>query len=81
MFFLLFALGNLAGGLLNPYPTTILSDVTTAEERPRWFGVFGTINGVALVVGLLCGGLIVDYLGPFSIFTLTTVPGRRPLYS
>ena len=75
VFFLLFALGNLAGGLLNPYPTTILSDVTTAEERPRWFGVFGTINGVALVVGLLCGGLIVDYLGPFSIFTLTTVPG------
>lgn len=37
--------------------------------------MFGTINGVALVVGLLCGGLIVDYLGPFSIFTLTTVPG------
>lgn len=68
VFFLLYTLGNLVGGFLNAFPATILSDVTTPEERPRWFGVFGTINGASLLIGLLGGGLIVDFLGPLSTF-------------
>lgn len=68
VFITVYSVGSFAGGLLNAYPATILSDVTTAEERPKWFGVFGTINGASLLIGLLGGGLIVDYLGPFSTF-------------
>ena len=67
-FLVLYSLGNFAGGLVNAYPATILSDVTTREERPKWFGIFGTINGASLLLGLLGGGLIVDHLGPFSTF-------------
>lgn len=68
VFFAAYALGNLVGGFLNAFPATILSDVTTPEERPRWFGVFGTINGAALLIGLLGGGIIVDLLGPLAAF-------------
>lgn len=68
VFLVLYSAGNFAGGLLNAYPSAILSDVTVPEERPRWFGLFGTINGASLLIGLLGGGLVVDHLGPFNVF-------------
>lgn|GEM_PF-2177234 len=68
VFLVVYSLGSFAGGLLNAYPASILSDVTTPEERPRWFGLFGTINGASLMIGLLGGGLAVDHLGPLSVF-------------
>lgn len=68
VFLVVYSAGNFAGGLLNAYPSAILSDVTVPEERPRWFGLFGTINGASLLIGLLGGGLVVDYLGPFNVF-------------
>lgn len=68
VFLVVYTAGTFAGGLLNAYPSAILSDVTLPEERPRWFGLFGTINGASLLIGLLGGGLVVDYLGPFSVF-------------
>lgn len=68
VFFTVYVLGNLVGGFLNAFPATILSDVTTPDERPRWFGIFGTINGAALLIGLLGGGIIVDLLGPLATF-------------
>lgn len=68
VFLVVYCLGCFAGGLLNAYPSVILSDVTLPEERPRLFGFFGTMNGASLLIGLLGGGLIVDYLGPFTAF-------------
>lgn len=68
VFLVVYSAGNFAGGLLNAYPSAILSDVTVPEERPRWFGLFGTINGASLLIGLLGGGLVVDHLGPFNVF-------------
>lgn len=68
LFFTLYVAGNVVGGLLNAFPVTILSDVTTPDERPRWFGVFGAVNGAALLIGLLGGGLVVDFLGPLTAF-------------
>ncbi len=63
-----YLLGVAAGGLLNAYPAAILSDVTAPEERPRWFGIFGMVNGAALLIGMLCGGIISDTLGPLNVF-------------
>lgn len=68
LFFAAYVTGNLLGGILSAFPSAILGDVTVPEERPRWFGLFGTINGAALFFGLLCGGIIVDLLGAFSVF-------------
>lgn len=68
VFFGLYVAGNFVASVLSAYPTTVLSDVTTPDERPRWFGMFGTINGGALVIGLLGGGIMVDLLGPLSVF-------------
>lgn len=79
LFIAIYSIGSFAGGLLNAYPATILSDVTNPDERPKWFGVFGTINGASLLIGLLGGGLIVDYLGPFSTFWFFTPWGLAAL--
>lgn len=68
VFFAVYVAGNLVGGFINAFPATILSDVTTPEERPKWFGIFGTINGAALIIGLLGGGVLVDLFGPLSVF-------------
>lgn len=68
VFFALYLTGNAAGAVLSSFPYAILGDITSLEERPRWFGLFGTINGIALLAGLLGGGVIVDLLGPFSSF-------------
>lgn len=78
-FFLLSSVGGAVGGLLFPLPHAIMSDVTTLEERPRWFGLFGAINGVAMVIGLFLGGIIVDIWGPFSLFPLVAVLGAASL--
>lgn len=80
IFFLLSSIGGAVGGLLFPLPHAILSDVTALDERPKWFGLFGTINGVAMVIGLFLGGLIVDKLGPFSLFPLTSAIGAAALF-
>lgn len=79
VFFLLSSVGGAVGGLLFPLPHAIMSDVTTLEERPRWFGLFGTINGVAMVIGLFLGGIIVDAWGPFSLFLPISVIGAAAL--
>lgn len=79
VFFLLTSIGGAVGGLLFPLPYAILSDVTTLKERPRWFGLFGTINGIAMVLGLFLGGIIVDRFGPFSLFPLTSLLGAAAL--
>lgn len=79
VYFLLSSVGGAVGGLLYSLPYSILSDVTPLEERPRWFGLFGTINGVAMVLGLFFGGIIVNWFGPFSLFPLTSVFGAAAL--
>lgn len=79
LFFLFTAIGGGVGGMLFSLPHSILSDVTTLEERPLWFGLFGTINGVAMVIGLFFGGIIVDAFGPFSLFPITAILGAAAL--
>lgn len=79
MFFLLSSVGGAVGGVLFPLPHAIMSDVTTLEERPRWFGLFGTINGIAMVIGLFLGGIVVDIWGPFSLFLPISVLGAVAL--
>lgn len=75
LFFCAYISAYLLTGILNAFPATILSDVTTAEERPRWFGLFGAINGAGLLFGLLGGGVIVDCLSPFAAFWIFVLIG------
>lgn len=63
-----YCIACMTGGLLGSFPSTILGDVTTTEERPRWLGLFGGINGGAFMFGLLLGGIVTDQLGTFAAF-------------
>jgi len=70
VFFVMYCIARTLGGVMSAFPAAILSDVTNKEERPRFFGIYGGINGAAFVFGLFLGGVIVDYLGGLSAFVL-----------
>jgi len=70
LFSVLYLVSSCISGFMYAIPLAILSDLTTAEERPRYFGYFGAITGVALLSGILLGGMITDLFGAFSMFFL-----------
>ncbi|MBR1779945.1 MAG: MFS transporter [Oscillospiraceae bacterium] len=70
VFSVLYLSSSCISGFMYAIPLAILSDLTTPEERPRYFGYFGAITGVSLLSGILLGGIITDLFGPFSMFFL-----------
>lgn len=57
------ALQGLGAGAIQPIGITITGDIFKIEERARVTAVFGTVWGVAGVLGPIIGGLIVKALG------------------
>ena len=75
--------GNLLGGLLGAYPSAILSDVTTAEERPTGLACSAD-QGLAFLLGLFLGGVLSDIfrpLVPVSFFRPFSFGRPYPLVS
>jgi len=59
-----------AGGtMLNPVAMAIVANTfTDPAERARAIGVFGSMSGLALALGPVLGGVVVDTLGWRSVF-------------
>ena len=62
---------------------TIVAQVTTPRERPRYMAIVGAAFPVAILIGPVLGGLITDYWGwpwvfwiniPFSSSTVRSPP-------
>ena len=63
------ALQGLGAGALMPISITVIGDLFTFEERARIQGIFGSVWGVAGMIGPLLGGLIVKHLSwPWVFF-------------
>jgi EmrB/QacA subfamily drug resistance transporter len=57
------------GTMLNPVALSIVASIFPGRaERARAIGVFGSVSGLALGLGPILGGLLVDSLGWRSIF-------------
>jgi EmrB/QacA subfamily drug resistance transporter len=57
------------GAMLNPVAMAIVASVfTDPAERARAIGVFGSMSGLALAIGPVLGGALVDGLGWRAIF-------------
>ena len=59
------------GAMLNPVAMAIVANTfPDAAERARAIGVFGSMSGLALVLGPVLGGFLVDSFGWRSIFVV-----------
>jgi len=75
VFFVVYIVSRFFEGILSAYPITILADLSSTVERPRLVGIYSTINAVGLIVGMLMGGVIADYMDPFLGFAFCTPVG------
>lgn len=64
------ALQGLGAGAIQPMGLTITGDIFKIQERARVTAVFGTVWGVAGVLGPMIGSLIVELLGWKWIFLI-----------
>ncbi len=63
------AVQAVGGTMLNPVAMAIIATTfTDPRERARAIGVFGSMSGLALVLGPILGGALVDGFGWRSIF-------------
>lgn len=62
------AIQGIGAGAIQPMGLTITGDIFKIEERARVTAIFGTVWGVAGVLGPMIGGLIVKMLGWHWIF-------------
>lgn len=67
------ALQGIGAGALMPIAITVVGDLFTFEERARIQGLFGSVWGVAGMIGPFAGGLIVKHLSWPWVF-LVNVP-------
>ncbi len=68
LFSILYLTSSFITGFMYAIPLAIVSDITTAEERPKYYGYFGAITGVSLLAGILFSGVITDLFGACSMF-------------
>jgi EmrB/QacA subfamily drug resistance transporter len=70
------ALQAVGGSMLNPVAMSIISTTFTKPgERARALGIWGAVVGLALAIGPVLGGVLVDGIGWRSIFWLNIPVG------
>jgi EmrB/QacA subfamily drug resistance transporter len=69
------ALQGIGGGGILPIAQTIIADLMSPRERPRWQGYFATMFMAASTIGPLLGGLLTDKLHWSLIFWINVPLG------
>ncbi|MDG3011707.1 DHA2 family efflux MFS transporter permease subunit [Rhodococcus sp. D2-41] len=73
------ALQGAGAALLTPQTMTVITRVFPADKRGSAMGVWGSVVGVALLVGPIVGGLLTDALGWQFIFFINIPVGIAAL--
>ena len=73
VFMICYGVVGLCYGAMSGLTMAIISDGTTPQERPRYFGYYFTLINVCTLAGPLLAGLVTDLIGP-SYFFLGVAP-------
>ena len=73
------AIQGLGAGALLPVAFTIVSDIYPLEQRGKMQGIFGSVFGIASLLGPLIGGYITEYLSWRWLFYINVPIGVTAL--
>lgn len=86
LFGVLYCLMGFFGGMYMSAPYSVMAELVTPEERPKFFGFITACSAAGALIGPLLTGLIVDNFGPgmgllvYVIFAIIPVIGFVALY-
>lgn len=64
LFGILYCLMGFCGGMYMSAPYSVMAELVTAEERPKYFGFITACSAAGALIGPLLTGMIVDNFGP-----------------
>jgi MFS family permease len=86
LFGILYCLMGFFGGMYMSAPYSVMAELVTAEERPKFFGYITACSAAGALIGPLLTGVIVDNMGPgpglliYVIFAIIPLVAYITLY-
>lgn len=86
VFIILWTIAGIAAGFYISAPYTIMADIVSEQERPKYYGILATFSAIGALIGPILTGAMVDTLSTnialiaYIIFAILPIIGLTLLY-